>query len=614
MESDLFPYSCFFSIPAQRVLVLAPHPDDEVFGCGGAIAGHVEANVPVTVVVLTDGALFGDAALRSDESVAAAAVLGYGHPEFWGYPDRGLRFSEELVVRIVEKMVMLGVDLLYAPSPWEIHPDHRQASWLAVEAVRRVSQPVRLAFYEVGSPLRPNVLVDISAVFEIKDAAMRCFDSQLDHQDYHRHIRALNQFRTYTLSRDVLAAEAFWVLAANEFDQLTRAGLLMSVSPGLLSAPHDIPAASPLVSILIRSVDRDFLAEALDSVVLQTYPHIEIVVVGARPNHRPLPAKYGAFPIRLIQTDSPLLRSQAANVAMTQAHGEFFLFLDDDDWLMPGHIARLMSVLLRQPNALAAYAGITTVTEAGLPRGQSFDLPFDATRLMAGNLMPIHAVLFSATVLEHGCRFDEQIDQYEDWDFWLQLARLGPMVHVPGVSGAYRIHDSSGVHANAGPGNVAAGLIYQKWDADWTPEMIGSLMQRAWRYPELSATISGLEAQLNVCFNSVEDARKATADAVRSEVSAQAIAFEKETLLAQQLQRAASLEGMIASLESTLASQEGTIASLEGTIASLEGRIASLDGTITEMQGSRSWRMTRPWRWISRALRLRHWYQKLRHY
>ena len=219
LESDLIPYSASTTLPAQAALVLAPHPDDEVFGCGGAIASHVRAGVPVQVLVLTDGALYGDASTRQSESLAAAKILGYGVPEFWNIPDRGLRFDEALAQRLVEKIAHSGADLVYAPSPWEIHPDHQQAQLLALAAVRRSAPQVRLAFYEIGAPLRPNVLLDITALQATKEAAMRCFASQLIKQNYLAHIQALNCYRTYTLGADVVAAEAFWLGSVNEFDQ-----------------------------------------------------------------------------------------------------------------------------------------------------------------------------------------------------------------------------------------------------------------------------------------------------------------------------------------------------------------------------------------------------------
>lgn len=494
MESDLTPYTASLGLPAHAVLVLAPHPDDEVFGCGGAILLHTRACTPVEVVILTDGAGFGDVAVRQHESRSAAKLMGYGQPDFWNLPDRGLRYSEALVQRIADRIISTGADLVYAPSPWEVHPDHRQTAMLALEAVQRVTSAVRLAFYEVGAPLRPNVLLDITTVLDSKDAAMRCFASQLTQQDYVRHIEALNQYRTYTLAREVRSAEAYRVLQPGELVQLTPTSVFMPGVQGVAAA--SAPTTWPLVSILIRSIDRDHLAQALDSVSLQTYPNIEVVVVAARAHHRPLPNKCGPFPLRLLQTDTPLLRSRSANKALEQARGEFLLFLDDDDWLMPGHIARLAHVLQHQPHALAAYTGISIHDAQGGPWGQAFDIPFDATRQVAVNLTPIHAVLFSARVREQGCQFDEALDCYEDWDFWLQLARLAPMVHLPGVSGAYRIHESSGVHTDTGPEGAGAKLIYKKWLPYWTELQIIDMMRRIRSHGELEVNLDAAQQRL----------------------------------------------------------------------------------------------------------------------
>ena len=540
-----------------------------MFGCGGAIAAHVRAGVPVHVVILTDGALFGDATTRANESLAAAKLLGYGEPDFWRLADRSLCYSEELMQRVVDKIVSTNADLIYAPSPLEVHPDHRQTALLAMEAIRRVLQPVRLAFYEVGAPLRPNVLLDITALLELKDAAMRCFESQLSQQNYLSQIQALNRYRSYSLEREVLAAEAFWVLSARDLDQMTFTGLSISALPGIYANPNGSPQSLPLVSILIRSMDRDSLAEALDSVALQTYPHIEVVVVAARPGHRPLPAKCGPFALRLLQTEAPLMRSQAANQAMIQAHGDLLLFLDDDDWLMPGHIARLAHVLARQPHALAAYTGISLVDAKGRPTGQTFDLPFDPIRQLAGNLTPIHAVLFRSTVLKQGCLFDEALDCYEDWDFWLQLARLAPMAHLPGVSGVYRIHDSSGVHTDSGPTGAAAATVYRKWESEWTPMQMGKIMQRVWTHPEMQARL--------------EDTRLQLTDTEQRLRLAENTAKQHEQVMSQQRQQ---------------------IELLSGKINDLSADLVKRDQDFVALFRSYSWRITRPLRWLAQHLHI----------
>lgn len=496
MEPDLIPYSAAFTISAKSVVVLAPHPDDEVFGCGGAIAEYACQQVPVHVIVLTDGAGAGDAALRENESRQAAKILGCDAPEFWRLPDRSLHYNESLLVRLHEALQRCNADLVFAPSPWEVHPDHRQASMLAMQAVQRSKTPTRLAFYEVGVPLRPNVLLDISSHRETKQAAMRCFASQLVRQDYSLHMAALNAYRTYTLSAQVQAAEAYWLVSAAQLASGEVAKQLHFISPGVHEVPHPLRSALPLVSVLIRSLDRDHLARALDSVGLQTYPRIEVVVIAARPGHRALPEYCGPFPIALHTSLEALPRSRAANKALSLAHGELLLLLDDDDWLMPDHIAKLEQVLSRQPQTLAAYTGITLVDAQDRPLGQVFDMPFDAVRQQAGNLTPIHAVLFRSRVRALGLRFDETLDRYEDWDFWLRLARLGTFAHLPGVSGVYRVHDSSGVHEDAGPLGEANQHFYRMWEERWSSDDRGKMMQRVWHYTDLELRVLAAEAQM----------------------------------------------------------------------------------------------------------------------
>lgn len=97
MEHLHIPYKTAAMIGVGPVLVLAPHPDDEVFGCGGAIMRHVAQGEHVHVVIVTDGgALPGEhsdresyVGVRQQESIRASGILGYGPPEFWGLPDRG---------------------------------------------------------------------------------------------------------------------------------------------------------------------------------------------------------------------------------------------------------------------------------------------------------------------------------------------------------------------------------------------------------------------------------------------------------------------------------------------------------------------------------------------
>lgn len=437
MEHLLTPYGAVLEIPAASALVIAPHPDDEVLGCGGAIIRHVQSRTPVRVVVVTDGTLgadAGEAGRRKDESRAAAAILGYGEPQFWDLPDQGLAYGEPLVERIADAIG--DADLVYAPSPLEMHPDHRALAMAAAEAVRRRGRGVRIAFYEVGVPLRPNTLLDISTVQARKQAAARCFGSQLIRQPYDEHTAALNRFRTYTLPPTVTAAEAYAVVDAAELAadplRLYQSEHARQRDLGLAIDPRDLPP----VSVIIRSMGRPQLQDALDSVALQTYPNVEVVVVDALGGGAALADRCGRYPLRQIGKGRRLGRSHAANLGLDASSGDFVIFLDDDDLMFPDHIARLAAAVGRGTGVRAAYAGVR-VERDGV-EVDSYDAAFDPAMLMAWNHLPIHAVLFHRSLLADGCRFDESLDVYEDWDFWLQVCRHTPLERVAGVSAVYR--------------------------------------------------------------------------------------------------------------------------------------------------------------------------------
>lgn len=141
--------------------------------------------------------------------MAAAKILGYGMPEFLGYPDRGLSFDENLVNHIYQIIQSFNPEVVYAPSQNEIHPDHRVLCPAVTEAIRRYDADIDITYYEIGQPLVPNVLLDISDISSQENRAMDCFESQLKVQDYKNHINALNTYRTYTLGKNVNAAEGF---------------------------------------------------------------------------------------------------------------------------------------------------------------------------------------------------------------------------------------------------------------------------------------------------------------------------------------------------------------------------------------------------------------------
>jgi N-acetylglucosamine malate deacetylase 1 len=189
----------------MNILVIAPHPDDETIGCGGALCQHAARGDRVVVVFLTSGELGLKAMapqkawrIREAEAKAAARHLGISRVEFFRLPDwevgdqikRGARLLLPILKAEVPKMV-------YVPHPRDGHPDHQAALPLLRTALRVVRLPdVEVRAYEVWTPLSEfDHVEDITRVMPRKLRALRAHRSQLGEFDYQRAVRGLNQYR-----------------------------------------------------------------------------------------------------------------------------------------------------------------------------------------------------------------------------------------------------------------------------------------------------------------------------------------------------------------------------------------------------------------------------------
>lgn len=192
------------------LLLLSPHPDDEVIGAAGLIVGHGDEAQPVRVVVMTDGRL-GDAGGEHDEAYVAVrheecrrglGVLGVDDVVFLDFPDGSLRreLEDGDSPAIVEKLAAMlrerPVATLAVPSPFELHPDHRATCLAGLRAAARVGLAGEVLCYEVGSFMPGNLLLDVTGVFERKIEALRCHASQLQQIDIVTKVTGLNVARS----------------------------------------------------------------------------------------------------------------------------------------------------------------------------------------------------------------------------------------------------------------------------------------------------------------------------------------------------------------------------------------------------------------------------------
>jgi len=236
----------------------------------------------------------------------------------------------------------------------------------------------------------------------------------------------------------------------------------------------------PLVSIIVRSIGRVTLEEALDSIAAQTYSNIEVIVVNASgPDHPHINASCGRFPVRVAGGAEPLPRGRAANIGLEAARGAYVGFLDDDDWLYGCHVASLVgSLRAADPAVLVAYADVVT-SNGDHERESHFGGAFSGARLMAENYIPLHAAIFSTLLRDRGCVFDENLEVFEDWDFWLQAARQSPFCYLPRVTAVYRSGGGSrvGLSPDSEQQSRHRARVFEKWKDVWGGAELGEMVE-----------------------------------------------------------------------------------------------------------------------------------------
>lgn len=168
--------------PGERVLICAPHPDDDVIGCGGAIALLRQRGKQVDIVYRYDVA-----PKRWEEACAGAAILGVSVERLhWAKTDTEL-------CQIIQE---LKPDTIYLPSGIDNHKDHVA---LHRTVIGNATADITLVNYEVWTPVFFNKVLSIDEVIQQKQAAIRAHKSQLKDRDYEAALTGLAQYRGASL-------------------------------------------------------------------------------------------------------------------------------------------------------------------------------------------------------------------------------------------------------------------------------------------------------------------------------------------------------------------------------------------------------------------------------
>lgn len=200
---------------ASRVLVFAPHPDDEVLGCGGTLA-LLAARCAVRVVLVTDGSGGGDLPAeigpqRRAEWVESLALLGITDVTFLNLPD-GHVLPGPLVQSLITKEISaFQPNWVFSPGMTDYHRDHMAIAQMVHLACKKDLGVQLLLSYEIWAPVWATHVVEITHVTELKRQSLLLQKTSLQYGNYLQAIEGLNIYRGLYLGRPNACAEAFAV-------------------------------------------------------------------------------------------------------------------------------------------------------------------------------------------------------------------------------------------------------------------------------------------------------------------------------------------------------------------------------------------------------------------
>jgi LmbE family N-acetylglucosaminyl deacetylase len=474
-EEDLIPYAPG-RLVGSPVLILAPHPDDEVFGCGGAVVQSIRAGAEVRLLVLTDGAAQGDPDIRRAEALEASRRLGLEEPVFWELADRSLRPDDsDLADRMRAFLIDFAPQLILLPSPAEIHPDHRAVAVLVYSLIQSTTadgelhdalQSTRLATYEVSAVLRPNLLVDVSAEWETVLSAAEAYTSQLEVHPYVEIMDGMARSRCLTLPAGVSRAEAYHVVDPRYVRTHSAAEWAAAQGP---SSKLEVAGEAAALDVVVRTRNRPhLLREALDSIRAQVHPAHKVIVVndGGESVAKLCSSDENSLDLELVEFEESRGRSAAAQTGLECATVSHVVFLDDDDLMYPDHLLVLGKAVARGVSApyVDAVQGLWRMTDSGdleqISRHRTFGGGFDRSRFELVNHIPLPCVAIPRELALELGGFDPELDLYEDWDLLLRLVARSPLVYIPKVTCEYRMIEGTGeitaANPPGSPGQLAA--------------------------------------------------------------------------------------------------------------------------------------------------------------
>lgn len=187
----------------KKILVIAPHPDDETLGCGGTIARLTAMGAKVKIVLCTDDALEVEGkSVRLEEFQLAINQLGHSQVFYMGEKDGTLKVNSERIESKLSHLISKEeIDWIFIPYILDVNEDHKAVANSIGKCLKGVKK-INVAMYEVWTPiLYPNLYIDITDTYTSKEKAVKCYKTQEIIYGIKEKVEGLDHLRTNLLMK-----------------------------------------------------------------------------------------------------------------------------------------------------------------------------------------------------------------------------------------------------------------------------------------------------------------------------------------------------------------------------------------------------------------------------
>ena len=226
----------------------------------------------------------------------------------------------------------------------------------------------------------------------------------------------------------------------------------------------------PLVSIVTPSYNqRSFLEETICSVLEQDYPRLEYIIVdgGSTDGSDEIIQRYSDRLAWWI-SEPDQGQTDAINRGFARAKGEILAWLNSDDTYLSGAVSEAVAFLGSHPEIGMVYGDANLIDETGKVIRKFPARQTDYRRLMRGYVhVPQQSAFFRARLWQQVGPLDPTIHDAMDYDLWVRLSRISPIIYTPRLWANFRLHGSS---KTASPGNLCwpeMVIVHRRQGGSW---------------------------------------------------------------------------------------------------------------------------------------------------